>query len=154
MTHLSFRLGAATLALGVLASCRDSAAPIQPPAPVPTEPLVVSTVTRAPIAGERLPQVRVAAAPAALAVEVTRPAFCATLASAGVLREDGVIAVVTQVGGDPRANCAPIPAVVVYGGLVTGLAQGPYRVDVYEAAASAAPRLLASTRVTVPPAAR
>ena len=134
-------------------ACRESAAPDPPPAPAASEPLVLSVWTRAPERGERLPVVRVAGAPATLAVQVTRRAFCATLAEGAVARAPGELAVVARVGGDPGALCSGDPAVVEYGGLVTGLAAGQYRVRVYEAVGDGPARLLSTTAVTVlPPA--
>ncbi|MBC7791391.1 MAG: hypothetical protein H7Z74_15710 [Anaerolineae bacterium] len=105
------------------------------------------------MAGERLPVVRVLGAPAAFAVQVTRPAFCATLAEAAVSRAPGEIAVVTRVGGNPAALCTGEPFVVEYGGLVTGLAAGRYRVRVYEAVGDGPAGFLSSANVTIlPPA--
>ena len=105
------------------------------------------------MAGELLPVVRVSGAPAAFAVQVTRPAFCATLAEGAVSRAAGEIAVVTRVSGNPAALCTGDPFVVEYGGLVTGLVPGRYRVLVYEAVADGPARFLSTTIVTVlPPA--
>lgn len=135
-------------------ACNNSAAPIAPsPPPEASERLAVSVLTRRPVAGERLPVVRVLGAPSALAVQVTRPAFCATLAEAAVSRAPGEIAVVARVGGDPAALCTGEPFVVEYGGLVTGLAAGRYRVRVYEGVGDRPARLLSIASVTILPAA-
>jgi hypothetical protein len=116
-----------------------------------SEPLTLSVSHRAPVAGERLPRVRVEPAAGSLQIRVERAAFCNTQARAAIVRAPGQLTVVAHVGPDPAANCTPtINSVVEYGGVISGLTAGRYRVWVYEGVGVRRPRLMAVAKVTVP----
>jgi hypothetical protein len=142
----------AAFVAAVGSSCSDSKSPAEPlVAPAATEPLTVTVITRKPIAGESLPNAHVAAAPGAVAIDVTLSGGCLPIVEARVSRTAGVIAVVGRVYGNALADCAPIPQVTVYSGLISNVAAGVYRIDIFDADADATPRYLSSTVVTVPP---
>jgi hypothetical protein len=113
-----------------------------------SEPLPLSVRHRALAAAERLPQVRIDGVARAVQISVERAAFCNTQARATIARSPGQLTSVSHVGGDPAALCAPVFNLVVeYVGVVSGLAPGRYRVQVYEAVGDGKPVLLSTTTV-------
>ena len=114
-----------------------------------TEPLALTLRVRPPVFLERLPALKVSGLAEGIRVEVARPDFACTLASATVGREPGVLTVVARVGGHPLALCAERGYVVEYAGVINGLVPRRYTVHIYEAVANGAPRRLGTRTVTV-----
>ena len=135
----------------VAAACSESTTTVLDPlvAPEASEPLTVGVTTREQIAGERLPTTHVAVAARSVAFDVTRVGGCLPAVTAAVGRHAGVLAVVARVSNSALANCVG-GAVTIYGGVITGVAPGPYRVDVFEANGEGIAEHISSTVVTVP----
>jgi hypothetical protein len=116
-----------------------------------SEPLTLSVRHRAPVAGERLPKVRVEPAAGALHIRVERAALCDTQARATIARSRTALRVVARVSANPAANCTPnINRVVEYTGVISGLAPGRYRVWLFEGVGIRRPELIAAPTVAVP----
>jgi hypothetical protein len=123
----------------------------EPSAPLATEFLPVAVQTRFAIPGETIPNVRIAGGQGTITVQVTTSGVCATVVDARISRASHDLAIVTRVWANPAAACiAMVQAYAAeYQGTISSLAEGTYRVRIFEGLFDAEPRLIGSAVVTV-----
>jgi hypothetical protein len=131
-----------------LTVCKDPVEPIPIP-PATSEQLAVSVQTRARIAGERVPVIRVSGGAGTVAFMVTRADVCAPQVTAGLSRGAQDLTVVATVSQTLDSLCDPFPSVVEYAGTITAVSSGSYRVRVFDARDPNTPTLIGSAVVSV-----
>jgi hypothetical protein len=122
-----------------------------PTAPQTSEILPVSVQTRLAIPGEVIPTVRISGGQGNVVIQATTVGVCATVVDAGVSRGPHELSIVSHVSPNPAAICIAMvqPYVADYVGTIGSLAEGSYRVRVFESSFGVKPRLIGSAVVTV-----
>jgi predicted small secreted protein len=122
-----------------------------PTAPPTSEILPVSVQTRLAVPGEVIPTTHISGGQGNVTVQVTTLGACATVVGAGVRRGSHELAIVSHVSADPAAMCLAdlVARATDYQGTIASLAEGSYRVRVFESFMGATPRLIGTAVVTV-----